>query len=93
MAYLISRIIILHGHTLRANTTGKGLMLLFAVVALTLTTAALITSVVCMLNFNRGLKVINDQKGQIARESYLALGERSRYASTSDLPDERHSLR
>lgn len=65
-------------------------MLLFAIVALILTTAALVTSVICTLNFNRGLKVINDQKDKVARQSYLALGERSRSTSAFYLPDEGH---
>ncbi|KAJ5156088.1 hypothetical protein N7492_008891 [Penicillium capsulatum] len=89
IAYLLSRIVILNGHTFRANTTGKGLMMLFAIVALVLTTGALIVSVICMLNFNRGLKMVNNQKSYVARESYFTLGERSHSPSTSDIHKER----
>ncbi|KAF5860110.1 hypothetical protein ETB97_002017 [Aspergillus alliaceus] len=46
MAYLLSRIIILCGNTQRANTPGKEMMLLFAVVTLAFIVTALVTGTI-----------------------------------------------
>ncbi|KAF4772114.1 hypothetical protein HAV15_004976 [Penicillium sp. str.  len=56
IAYLISRIVLLCGHTRRANTAGKDMMLLFAFAALVSTLSTFCCAVVCVLNFDNGLK-------------------------------------
>lgn len=66
MAYLISRIIILVG----ATTAEKQMMLLFAFVALILTLATVICAIICIMNFDKGFKGINESKNDDAYESY-----------------------
>lgn len=78
VAYLISRIVILYGPTLRGNTAGKGTMLLFAFMSLVFTVAVVVVSIICTMNFNHGLKAVNEHKIQAARDSYMALSERGR---------------
>ncbi|OAL01939.1 hypothetical protein IQ06DRAFT_219702, partial [Phaeosphaeriaceae sp. SRC1lsM3a] len=56
MAYLISRILVLLGHGLLSKTLLKDEMLLFAGVALALATLACLNAMVCVFNFNKGLK-------------------------------------
>ncbi|KAJ5166355.1 uncharacterized protein N7482_005136 [Penicillium canariense] len=65
IAYLLSRIIVLYGHGFRANTADKDMMLLFAFVALFLMTFTFICAVVCTLNFDRGLKLVLNEKAPI----------------------------
>lgn len=72
--YLLSRIIVLCGGGLRANTAGKDMMLLFAFIALVLTAATLVCAIICMVNFNRGLKMVNMKRKDVARESYMMKG-------------------
>jgi hypothetical protein len=69
-AYLLSRIIILYGDGRRANTSGKDMMLLFAITALVLLVLTLVCSVRCFMNFGHGLKPIIAGKGERVRESY-----------------------
>jgi hypothetical protein len=56
MAYLVSRILVLEGHGFYSKTILKDEMLLFAGVALALGTMTCLTAMVCLLNFNKGLK-------------------------------------
>ncbi|KAH7090371.1 hypothetical protein FB567DRAFT_626361 [Paraphoma chrysanthemicola] len=56
MAYLLSRILVLTGHGIRANTLLKDEMLLYAGVALALATLACLNAMLCLANFNKGLK-------------------------------------
>ncbi|KAJ5939406.1 hypothetical protein N7466_002540 [Penicillium verhagenii] len=58
LAYLISRIIFLHG----ANTAGKDMMFFFASVSVVLTVGTIICAVICITNFDRGFKAINESK-------------------------------
>lgn len=78
VAYLISRIVILYGPTLRGNTAGKSTILLFAFMSLVFTVGVVVVSIICTMNFNRGLKAVNEHKIQAARDSYMALSERGR---------------
>ncbi|KAJ5512910.1 hypothetical protein N7463_002462 [Penicillium fimorum] len=66
VAYLISRIIVLCG----ARTDGKDMMLFFASVSLVLTSATVCCTIICIKNFDRGFKVINQSKNGHAQESY-----------------------
>ncbi|KAH7412188.1 hypothetical protein DE146DRAFT_272998 [Phaeosphaeria sp. MPI-PUGE-AT-0046c] len=56
IAYIISRILVLLGDGLLSMTLLKDEMLLFAGVALALATLACLTTMVCVFNFNKGLK-------------------------------------
>lgn len=56
IAYLISRILVLLGHGLLSKTLLKDEMLLFAGVALALATLVCLNTMVCVVNFNKGLK-------------------------------------
>jgi hypothetical protein len=56
MAYLISRILVLEGDGFYSKTLLKDEMLLFSSVALGLGTLACLTAMVCVVNFNKGLK-------------------------------------
>ncbi|GAQ47414.1 hypothetical protein AKAW_05996 [Aspergillus niger] len=67
VAYLISRIVILSS----ANTAGKSMMLFFAALSLVLTAATVVCTAICIKNFNRGLRAINQSKSANARDSYL----------------------
>ncbi|KAE8152084.1 hypothetical protein BDV25DRAFT_170857 [Aspergillus avenaceus] len=58
IAYLLSRIIVLCGHTLRARTAGKEMMLLFAAIALILTVFTTACAIQCIVNFGHGLKKV-----------------------------------
>lgn len=66
LAYLISRIVILCG----ARTAGKDMMLFFAFVSVVLTSGTILCTVICIKNFDRGFKVINQSKNGYAQESY-----------------------
>lgn len=66
LAYLISRIIFLGG----ARTSGKDMMLFFASVSVVLTSATIFCAIICVKNFDRGFKVINQSKNGHAQESY-----------------------
>lgn len=70
IAYLISRIIVLNGTGLRANTLLKDEMLLFAIIALVFAISACINAVICLANFNRGLKQLLLNPTWKQRESY-----------------------
>lgn len=70
IAYLLSQIILLCGNGVRANTAGKDMMLLFAFIALVFTVGTLVCAIICMTNFNRGLKMVNKRK-DVTRESYM----------------------
>ncbi|KAK1145024.1 hypothetical protein N8T08_004739 [Aspergillus melleus] len=70
IAYLLSRIIILFGNGLRANTDGKDMMLLFAFMALALTTLMVLSVIRCILNFGQGLKNVLKPNTLSDRESY-----------------------
>ncbi|PLB51521.1 hypothetical protein P170DRAFT_443720 [Aspergillus steynii IBT 23096] len=72
IAYLLSRIIILCGNGLRARTAGKDMMILFASVALALTTLTIVSVIRCMLNFDRGLKHVLKPKALSPRGSYVS---------------------
>lgn len=63
IAYLISRIVVLCGSGTRANTASKDMMLLFAFVALILMVCTLVCAVVCVFNFDHGLRGVLDEKG------------------------------
>lgn len=83
VAYFVSRLIVLNGSGMRANTTGKDMMQLFAYVSLVLTVALLVCSVLCLINFNHGLKGVN--KGiKAARETYMLHSEG--YSTTDQWP-------
>jgi galactitol-specific phosphotransferase system IIC component len=69
IAYLISRIIVLS----TADTDGKDMMYLFVFVSLSLTSATAICAMICIMNFDRGFKKINESKNNAARESYYLL--------------------
>ncbi|KAK4870163.1 hypothetical protein LT330_005217 [Penicillium expansum] len=66
LAYLISRIVILCG----ARTAGKDMMLFFAFVSVVLTSGTILCTIICIKNFDRGFKVINQSKNGYAQESY-----------------------
>ncbi|CDM35657.1 hypothetical protein DTO013E5_6463 [Penicillium roqueforti] len=66
LVYLISRIIILCG----AVTAGKDIMLFFASVSVVLTSATILCAIICIKNFDRGFKAINQSKNGHAQESY-----------------------
>ncbi|KAH8429131.1 uncharacterized protein LDX57_006801 [Aspergillus melleus] len=72
IAYLLSRIIILFGNSHRAKTDGKDMMLLFAFMALALTTLMVLSVIRCILNFGQGLKNVLKPNTSSARESYRA---------------------
>ncbi|CRL24471.1 unnamed protein product [Penicillium camemberti] len=91
IAYLISRIVLLCGHTRRANTAGKDMMLLFAFAALVSTLSTFCCAVVCVLNFNNGLKGVDKWRKQVARESSLFHSGGYRPAGY-DLPSHSQSL-
>ena len=63
IAYLISRIVVLCGSGTLANTANKDMMLLFAFVALILMVCTLVCAVVCVFNFDHGLREVLDEKG------------------------------
>ncbi|KAL5355923.1 hypothetical protein BJX96DRAFT_171119 [Aspergillus floccosus] len=71
VAYLVSRIIVLCGNTLRSKTPGKGLMLFFASVALTLSVSIVMCTIYCILNFEHGLQSVFARKSQVARRSFV----------------------
>ncbi|KAH8726091.1 hypothetical protein GQ44DRAFT_614761 [Phaeosphaeriaceae sp. PMI808] len=56
MAYLLSRILILTGKGLMSKTLLKNEMLLFAGVTLALATLACLNTMICAVNFKKGLK-------------------------------------
>lgn len=56
MAYLLNRLLALEGHGFVSNTALKDEQLLFASVSLGLGTLASLTAMVCVINFNKGLK-------------------------------------
>jgi hypothetical protein len=66
VAYLISRIVIL----CNSRTAGKDMMLFFASVSLVLTSATICCTIICIKNFDRGFKAINQSKNGHAQESY-----------------------
>lgn len=70
IAYLLSRIIVLCGHSLLARTPTKNMMLLFASASLILTVLSLACGIRCFLNFGRGLKPILAGKTHSVRASY-----------------------
>jgi hypothetical protein len=83
VAYFVSRLIVLNGSGKRANTTGKDMMQLFAYVALVLTAALLVCSILCLTNFNHGLKRVN--RGiKAERETYMLHSEG--YSATDQWP-------
>jgi hypothetical protein len=66
MAYLISRLLVLEGHGFYSKTILKDEMLLFAGVSLALATMISLTAMVCVFNFNKGMKPLlqrNSWKG------------------------------
>ncbi|KAB8234472.1 uncharacterized protein BDW43DRAFT_299543 [Aspergillus alliaceus] len=69
--HLLSRIIILCGNAQRANTPGKEMMLLFAVVTLALIVTTLVCTIQCTRNFGSGLKNVIHQETQWPRNSYV----------------------
>lgn len=71
IAYFVSRLIVLNGSGMRANTTGKDMMQLFAYVSLVLTVALLACSVLCLINFNHGLKRVKRGISKAGRETYI----------------------
>ena len=75
IAYFASRLIVLNGSGLLANTAGKGMMQLFAYVSLVLTVALLACSVLCLINFNHGLKRVNRGINKAGRETYMLAPE------------------
>ncbi|KAF3396916.1 hypothetical protein DPV78_007392 [Talaromyces pinophilus] len=84
LAYIISRIIVLCGHGLLANTPGKDMMLLFAFVALIFTFLATACAVYCLLNFERGLKSVFERKSQIPPQSFAFQEISTRYNSARE---------
>ncbi|KAJ5667135.1 hypothetical protein N7507_002999 [Penicillium longicatenatum] len=70
IAYLLSRVIVLFGHSLLARTPTKNMMLLFAFASLILTILSLICGIRCVLNFGYGLKPILAGKAHSIRASY-----------------------
>ncbi|KAI9045970.1 uncharacterized protein KD926_005914 [Aspergillus affinis] len=70
IAYLLSRIIVLFGNGLCANSDGKDMMLLFAFMSLILTTLMVQSVIRCILNFGQGLKNVLKPNNLSDRESY-----------------------
>ncbi|KAB2110250.1 hypothetical protein AG0111_0g1071 [Alternaria gaisen] len=66
IAYLISRLLVLYGHTLLAKTLMKDEMVFYSCVALVFSTSALIVGTVCFFNFKKGLRPI--LLGQVQRK-------------------------
>ncbi|KAJ5470796.1 hypothetical protein N7530_008153 [Penicillium desertorum] len=66
LSYLVTRIIILR----EAVTAGKDMMFFFASVCVVLTSATVLSTVICIQNSDRGFKVINQSKNGHALESY-----------------------
>lgn len=52
----MSRLIVLHGNGFRSKTEMKDEMVFFALVAVALAIFACINAILCMTNFNNGLK-------------------------------------
>ncbi|KAJ5669255.1 hypothetical protein N7462_010325 [Penicillium macrosclerotiorum] len=90
IAYLLSRIVILYGHGFLAKTAGKNMMLLFAFIALILMVFTLLCAVLCLSNFNCGLKSVLDAK-RSEQDAYQfeTLSDR---AKVSYFPDQRLSI-
>ncbi|KAL4796720.1 hypothetical protein BDV19DRAFT_75842 [Aspergillus venezuelensis] len=84
VVYFISRLIVLNGDGIRANTVGKQMMLLWAWISLALTLALLICSVVCLINFNHGLKNVKRGINREARGAYML--HSTPYATTDQWP-------
>ncbi|RAH60374.1 hypothetical protein BO85DRAFT_485517 [Aspergillus piperis CBS 112811] len=70
-AYLLSRIIVLCGKSLRARTPGKDMMLLFGIVAFVLSCLIIVCTIYCILNFEHGLKSVFARKEQVSRRSFV----------------------
>ena len=66
IVYLVSRIILLKGHSLIANTLLKDEMVFLASVALGFSNMALVAGSICLINFRKGLKPI--LLGQVRRK-------------------------
>ncbi|KAG9193642.1 hypothetical protein G6011_03677 [Alternaria panax] len=66
ITYLISRLLILYGDSLLANTLMKDEMVFYICVALVFSTSALIVGTVCFFNFKKGLRPI--LLGQVQRK-------------------------
>ncbi|KAJ4294407.1 hypothetical protein N0V90_008097 [Kalmusia sp. IMI 367209] len=66
IAYLVSRILVLHGTSMLANTLMKDEMVFFASVAVGFSAIAFLTGSLCFFNFGKGLKPI--VLGQVQRK-------------------------
>ncbi|KAJ5358414.1 uncharacterized protein N7496_010827 [Penicillium cataractarum] len=89
IAYLISRIVVLYDDGRRANTADKDMMLLFAFAALILMAFTLICAVICVFNFNHGLREVLDEKSYKRDTHFEAL---SGWTDRSYSPEHRLSL-
>lgn len=70
IAYLLSRIVVLLGHGLLANTPTKNMMLLFAFASLILSVLSLLCGIRCFMNFGHGLRPILEGKTHFVRDTY-----------------------
>ncbi|OGM46128.1 hypothetical protein ABOM_004877 [Aspergillus bombycis] len=74
IAYLLSRIVVLCGNSLRGRTAGREMMLFFAAVALVLIVLTVGCAVQCILNLNYGLKVAPvDSQGPQSSHAFQTL--------------------
>ncbi|KAE8153285.1 hypothetical protein BDV25DRAFT_169172 [Aspergillus avenaceus] len=68
--YLLSRIIILCGTSLRAITIAKGTMLLFASISLALNILTMGISILCIINFNHGVSKVNPRNSMVSQRAF-----------------------
>lgn len=66
IAYLISRLLVLYGHTILSKTLMKDEMVFYSCVALGFSALALVVGTVCLFNFKKGLRPI--LLGQVQRK-------------------------
>jgi hypothetical protein len=85
MAYLLNRILDLEGHGFVANTSLKDEQLLFASVSLGLGTLACLTAMVCVFNFNKGLKPLLQRNNWKQTPHEFEPIHQHRYAERIDL--------
>lgn len=85
MAYLLSRILVLNGKGIRANTLLKDEMLLLAGTALALATFACFNAMVCIANFGKGLKPLLQNSSWKETPHEFEPVNQHRYAERIDL--------
>lgn len=85
MAYLVSRILVLNGNSIRANTLLKDEMMLFAGTALTLATMVCANAMLCVANFGKGLKPLLQNSSWKQRPHEFEPINQHRYSERIDL--------